>query len=107
MNKDTPALFIVSTGFDPSKELEEFCEAEVGRENYLQLSMGGGQNDSAVALMKQAAEKGQWVCLKNLHLVTSWLPTLEKEFRALENRSERFKLFLTSEQHHNFPNVLL
>jgi dynein heavy chain 2 len=48
----------------------------VGRENYLQLSMGGGQNEAALILMKQAAEKGQWICLKNIHLVTSWLPIL-------------------------------
>jgi len=40
--------------------------------------MGGGQNDAALSMMKTAAEKGQWVCLKNLHLVTAWLTTLEK-----------------------------
>jgi dynein heavy chain 2 len=38
--------------------------------------MGGGQNEAALLLMKQAAEKGQWLCLKNIHLVTSWLPIL-------------------------------
>lgn len=58
--------------------------------------MGGGQNEAALALMRQAAQKGQWVCLKNIHLVTSWLPILEKEFRALENRHEKFRLYLTS-----------
>ena len=40
--------------------------------------MGGGQNEAALAMMKEAAEKGQWLCLKNIHLVTAWLPTLEK-----------------------------
>lgn len=69
-------MFIVSTGYDPSKELEEYCEAQIGRENYLQLSMGGGQNEAALAMMRNAAEKGQWLCLKNLHLVTGWLTTL-------------------------------
>lgn len=43
-NVDVPALFIVSAGYDPSRELEEYCEGQVGRENYLQMSMGGGQN---------------------------------------------------------------
>lgn len=69
--------------------------------------MGGGQNEAALVLMRNAAAKGQWVCLKNIHLVTAWLPTLEKEFRAIEGRDGRFKIFLTSEQHGNFPNVLL
>ncbi len=40
--------------------------------------MGGGQNDYAIELIKDAAQKGKWVCLKNLHLVTAWLSTLEK-----------------------------
>jgi len=50
-----PGLFIVSTGYDPSKELEEYCEAQVGRQNYIQLSMGGGQNETALSLMRTAA----------------------------------------------------
>ena len=32
--------------------------------------MGGGNNDDALALLATAAAKGDWVCLKNLHLVT-------------------------------------
>lgn len=38
--------------------------------------MGGGQNEAALNLMRSAAEIGQWLCLKNIHLVTAWLPTL-------------------------------
>ena len=38
--------------------------------------MGGGQNETALNLMRNAAEKGQWLCLKNIHLVTGWLPNL-------------------------------
>ena len=45
--------------------------------------MGGGQNDIAIEIVKNAAQKGNWVFLKNLHLVTSWLPTLEKEIKTL------------------------
>ena len=40
--------------------------------------MGGGQNEIALSMLREAAHKGQWICLKNVHLVTSWLPTLEK-----------------------------
>lgn len=38
---EIPCLFVVSAGSDPSKELEEFAENSIGRENYLELSMGG------------------------------------------------------------------
>ena len=43
--------------------------------------MGGGQNNYAIELVKQAAATGKWVCLKNLHLVTAWLSNLEKELK--------------------------
>jgi len=56
--------------------------------------------------VKQAAQKGEWVCLKNLHLVTPWLPVLEKEFKLL-NPHQRFRLWLTSEPHAKFPAILL
>ena len=79
----TPALFVVSAGSDPSKELEEYAAKEIGRENFQELSMGGGQNELALEMLREAANKGMWVCFKNLHLVTSWLPMLEKELKAL------------------------
>ena len=68
--------------------------------------MGGGQNDIAIETIKEAAAKGEWVCLKNLHLVTPWLSVLEKEFKML-NPYKRFRLWLTSEPHVKFPSILL
>lgn len=40
--------------------------------------MGQGQADLAVQMLKECAHNGDWLCLKNLHLVVSWLPVLEK-----------------------------
>ena len=40
--------------------------------------MGQGQAEIALQLLRDCARSGEWLCLKNLHLVTSWLPTLEK-----------------------------
>lgn len=68
--------------------------------------MGGGQNEIALELVKNAAQKGEWVCLKNLHLVTSWLPGLEKELKLL-TPDKKFRLWLTSEPHGKFPSILL
>jgi dynein heavy chain 2 len=86
--------------------LQEFAETVVGRQAFHELAMGGGQNDTALELVQSAAEKGEWVCLKNLHLVTSWLPTLEKVIKTL-NPDKRFRLWLTSEPHAKFPSILL
>jgi dynein heavy chain 2 len=68
--------------------------------------MGGRQNETAIELIKNAAIKGEWVCLKNLHLVTSWLPSLEKEIKMLEP-DKKFRLWLTSEPYAKFPSILL
>ena len=40
--------------------------------------MGGGQNDIAIRYLKESAKKGNWLCLKNLHLVISWVSQLEQ-----------------------------
>lgn len=40
--------------------------------------MGQGQAEIALKLLDECARQGEWLCLKNLHLVTAWLPTLEK-----------------------------
>ena len=55
----------------------------VGRGRYHQLAMGQGQSAEAMRLLKECAATGDWLCLKNLHLVVTWLPTLEKEIYVL------------------------
>lgn len=40
--------------------------------------MGQGQMQIALDLLKKCSSQGSWLCLKNLHLVTPWLTTLEK-----------------------------
>ena len=102
----SPLLLISSPGADPSKELQEFAEKTVGSGQYEELAMGGGQQDIAMELVRNAADMGSWVCLKNVHLVVSWLPLLEKELSSLEIHSD-FRLWLTSESHNSFPSILL
>ena len=40
--------------------------------------MGQGQSEVAMKLLSDCSKNGDWLCLKNLHLVTNWLPNLEK-----------------------------
>ena len=105
-NSAEPVLFIISPGSDPSAELQEFAEQEIGRQGFHEIAMGGGTNETAIETIKQAAIKGEWVCLKNLHLVTPWLSILEKEFKML-TPEKNFRLWLTSEPHVKFPSILL
>jgi dynein heavy chain 2 len=102
----TPILICITTGADPSKELEELAERTVGAGRYATVAMGGGQQARALALINAAAQSGDWICLKNLHLVSSWLPTLEKELAGLSPH-ENFRLWLTTEATPSFPPALL
>lgn len=74
--------------------------------NYEELAMGGGLQEVAQRMVRNAAQNGTWVCLKNLHLVVAWLPALEKELSSLEAHQD-FRLFLTTEAHGAFTSVLL
>ncbi|KAI1893942.1 hypothetical protein AGOR_G00128840 [Albula goreensis] len=101
-----PVLIIISPGADPSQELLELAGETVSRENYHEVAMGQGQADIAIQTLKECARNGEWLCLKNLHLVTAWLPLLEKELNVLQPKTG-FRLWLTAEVHPKFTPILL
>uniref|UniRef100_A0A0L8FKZ3 Dynein heavy chain region D6 P-loop domain-containing protein n=1 Tax=Octopus bimaculoides TaxID=37653 RepID=A0A0L8FKZ3_OCTBM len=101
-----PILIIISPGADPSHDLQELASQTIGSDRYYQVAMGQGQANVALELLRQSAHDGDWLCLKNLHLVTSWLPILEKEINSLKPNNG-FRLWLTTEVHPHFPSVLL
>ena len=99
-------LVVISPGADPSQEIQELAESVVGGDRLHEVAMGQGQATVALQSLRSCAMNGDWLCLKNLHLVTGWLPVLEKELNSLELH-ENFRLWLTTESHPNFPTVLL
>ncbi|NXA12552.1 DYHC2 protein, partial [Sapayoa aenigma] len=101
-----PILIIISPGADPSQELQELASVERNTECYHQIAMGQGQADLAIQTLRECARNGEWLCLKNLHLVTSWLPVLEKELNTLHPQPN-FRLWLTTEVHPKFTPILL
>uniref|UniRef100_A0A8C8DIA2 Dynein cytoplasmic 2 heavy chain 1 n=1 Tax=Oryzias sinensis TaxID=183150 RepID=A0A8C8DIA2_9TELE len=101
-----PVLIIISPGADPSQELAELAAETVGRDSYHEISMGQGQADVALGTLRECSRNGDWLCLKNLHLVTAWLPHLEKELNILRPHAN-FRLWLTAEVHPKFPPILL
>lgn len=57
--------------------------------------MGEGQEDVAIKALHDAGQLGQWLILKNVHLVTSWLPILSQNLLKL-NAHEDFRYLTTS-----------
>ena len=105
VSANVPVLMITTAGADPCKELADVAAEKVGRENYAELAMGG-QTSIALTMLRDAARLGHWLCFKNLHLVTGWIPSLEKEFNSLTPH-ENFRLWLTTEESASFPPILL
>ncbi|KAL7707900.1 dynein heavy chain cytosolic putative [Lotmaria passim] len=101
-----PVLLLITAGADPSQELQTIAHEKVGRSRFHQLAMGSGQTDEAMRMVRDAAAKGEWVFLKNLHLVIPWVSQLQKELTVLKPNAA-FRLFLTSEAHDEFPSILL
>jgi dynein heavy chain len=73
------------------------------------VALGQGQAPIATKLIQEAVKEGNWVFLANCHLMTSWLPTLDKIIEGLEGQKphETFRLWLSSSPNPKFPISIL
>jgi dynein heavy chain len=112
----TPCFFILSPGVDPLKDVEAIGK-KIGftfdKRNFHNVSLGQGQEIVAEQAMELAAKEGHWVILQNVHLVSKWLPTLEKllESYAIGSNPD-FRMYLSAEpagtrEAHNMPQGIL
>jgi dynein heavy chain len=107
---ETPLIFVLSPGADINDYLLELAKQEGKDGNGLKIiSLGQGQGPIAEALMKQAKQNGDWVCLQNCHLAISWLGRLEQilEQTQAQEIHRDFRLWLTSMPSERFPIPIL
>ncbi|KAG1713130.1 hypothetical protein DVH05_000853 [Phytophthora capsici] len=107
---ETPLIFVLSPGADINDYLLELAKQEGKEGSGLKIiSLGQGQGPIAEALMRQAKQTGDWVCLQNCHLAVSWLGRLEQilEQSATEEMHDEFRLWLTSMPSPRFPVPIL
>lgn len=85
----TPIIFILSTGADPTAMLQRFAEKNgyITGERLHMISLGQGQGPIAEMLINQAIKIGDWVCLQNCHLASSWMLRLEEKVEELSKES--------------------
>lgn len=68
--------------------------------------MGEGQESLALQELENSAKQGHWICLKNLHLVTTWSSSLSQKLQSIHPH-ETFRLWLVTEPHPLFNSVLI
>ena len=105
----SPLLFVLTTGADPNVVLTKLAK-EVGFGNKLTtISLGDGQGPIAEANIKEARDAGKWVCLENVHLMESWMGTLERLCEEFDEDFDHndFRLWLTSMPSPKFPVLVL
>ena len=63
----------------------------------------------ATKLITQGIKEGNWVFLANCHLMTSWLPALQKIIEGFEVQKPHanFRLWLSSSPSEHFPIAIL
>ncbi|KAJ9531756.1 hypothetical protein QJQ45_021904, partial [Haematococcus lacustris] len=113
-NCRTPVIFVLSTGADPTAMLQRFAERKgwLPGERLHMISLGQGQGPIAEMLIAQAAKAGDWVCLQNCHLASSWMLRLEERVEELAQEANTtvhpdFRLWLTSMPSKVFPVLVL
>lgn len=103
---ETPIVFILSPGSDPTDGLKKFAEnfpTLDASTSLVCLSMGQGQESSAMKLFKTASSEGSWLVLQNCHLLLKWIPMLEKAIETTKQFHPKFRLWLTTEPASGFP----
>ncbi|XP_076621651.1 dynein heavy chain at 89D [Colletes latitarsis] len=103
-----PVVFILSPGSDPSSELMKLAEGYgFGGGKFKYLSLGQGQEKTAIELLELAVSRGQWLMLQNCHLLLSFTRELEKLLESTGKLHPDFRLWLTTDPTPNFPIGIL
>jgi len=102
-DKSTPIFFLLFPGVNPYSNVEAIGK-ELGyteaKGNLRRISMGQGQEPVAEGVIKEFSKTGGWVFLDNIHLMTEWLPRLERELEiAAEQAVPEFRAFTSAEPH--------
>ena len=115
-NNKTPIFFVLFAGVDPTPLVENLGRQRgisIDNKRLVNISMGQGQEAPAEAILKKYAKEGGWVMLQNCHLMSSWVPKLERLLEVLsEDAHEDFRCFLSAEppplpSMHNMPESLM
>lgn len=101
-----PILVVASNGADPTNEIKEFVQSSIGIANYHEIYVGKGQETTNLNLVQRGAEKGEIICVRNVHLMPQFLQKIELKLKSVEIH-EKFKIIYVCETDKNIPKNLL
>ena len=100
-NNRTPIFFVLFAGVDPTPWVENLGkQMGISLENkrFVNISMGQGQEALAELIVKKFANEGGWVMLQNCHLMSSWVPKLERLLEIVSQDAHKdFRCFISAE----------
>lgn len=108
-----PIFFILSPGADPVKDVETMGKIRGfggDKNNYFNISLGQGMDKYAEAKLEAGVRDGYWIMLQNIHLMPSWLPTLDKKLEQYSKEggsSSNFRLYLSGDPSDGIPIGIL
>merc|ERR1712166_378461 len=93
----TPIFFTLFPGVDPTRWVEDYAK-NIANKEFLNISMGQGQEERAETSVHEFSERGGWIFLQNIHLMQAWLPRLEHTLEEAADGSHLdFRCFLSAE----------
>ncbi len=112
----TPIFFVLFPGVDPTPWVEELglrYGVSKKKGNFVNISMGQGQEALAEDVIRRFSKTGGWVMLQNCHLMQSWVPVLERLLEVVTQDADlSFRCFISAEppplpSMHNMPESLM
>jgi dynein heavy chain len=107
---NTPVLFILSPGVDPSYYVNQYAiERGYFEKKYRFMSLGQKQETEAKNMIMDGIKRGLWILLQNCDLLFKWLKELENIIDSIDSMKPKpeFRLWLTTSPMPNFPIGIL
>ena len=100
-----PLICLLSTGSDPSGQIEAIAKGRA--QEYRSLALGQGQEETARKMIAESRRNGYWMMLQNCHLCLDFCEEITQTMLASKSSHTNFRLWLTTEVNKKFPIGLL
>ena len=100
-----PLVCLLSTGSDPSAQIEAMAKSR-GQE-CKSLALGQGQEETARKMLNDGLTNGNWLMLQNCHLSLNFCDEIMQSMIDAYNINPAFRLWITTEVNKKFPIGLL